>query len=816
MDDAAAARVRLAGERLMWLEGWHIEGFGQFAGQTTRGLPDGLVIVSGPNEAGESTLLHFIQFILFGRGKGALRTELTEALAGGRLGGRLFFRDEAGETIVERLDGQVQLIEPGKRTTDAEALGRWLGGMDAASFRAVFAVRHEDLAGLGGLDDDDVRKQLMAGGVSGAGRDVNKAQQRLGAAKDKLWRPRAQCSIRAELDRVRDRERQLVALRETAIDALRGAATRSKHARDLSEIRIAIEQHGTMIHGLRGLMQALEPDQELRSLEADLADLGPSGALPNALGPDLDVFETELRALDARRDALEERIAELEQRVTVPFEDERVLARAHAITELAERCGPLHGRQLADLDATLRGATVRYTEFAQEYGLPTPEAITRIPLQGASLTRLREAAHAAASATSQHERARVDQRRTDPHRDAGQGTRSAARTARARLDRTVCGRRTTPVPAPRPPPRAGPARVRTGASPLPGGRRQRGDRGAGALGGVGREGPPARRGCRCGGPDDHRRRRRLLDAIRTHRTFLRELATATDSLTSITGDHADAVKMAADRARELEAACARAGLPSHAAGREAHWFTLADGARGVLRDLATYQVEARDLEAQGRDRDRRIAAVRAALGITDDDDDPLGAAVRRCGEAHRTEQRWTALEQDVTVRARAAAETARAVHEAALESHQADGALATWQRLRSEHGVPDAIVGPPDLDAFIQRLGAARLSTRAASSRPDVMTSTVGWRRLQPRPRLSRSGSSSAPRPGPPSRSRASSRPRCRRRASVHALARRRRTHAGPRCTGPRSSASTSPSPAAAARACSRPLAPRPWRRHGT
>jgi len=55
----------------MWLEGWHIEGFGHFSGQKEHGLPKGLVIVSGPNEAGKSTLLQFVQFMLFGRQRGA-------------------------------------------------------------------------------------------------------------------------------------------------------------------------------------------------------------------------------------------------------------------------------------------------------------------------------------------------------------------------------------------------------------------------------------------------------------------------------------------------------------------------------------------------------------------------------------------------------------------------------------------------------------------------------------------------------------------------------------------------------------------------
>jgi len=56
-------------------------------------------------------------------------------------------------------------------------------------FRAVFAVRHEDLAGLDGLGGEEVRQQLLAGGISGAGRDVGEARSQLEAARAKLSRP---------------------------------------------------------------------------------------------------------------------------------------------------------------------------------------------------------------------------------------------------------------------------------------------------------------------------------------------------------------------------------------------------------------------------------------------------------------------------------------------------------------------------------------------------------------------------------------------------------------------------------------------------
>jgi hypothetical protein len=42
----------------MRIDGWRVDGFGVFAGASVDDLPPGLTVVSGPNEAGKSTLPH--------------------------------------------------------------------------------------------------------------------------------------------------------------------------------------------------------------------------------------------------------------------------------------------------------------------------------------------------------------------------------------------------------------------------------------------------------------------------------------------------------------------------------------------------------------------------------------------------------------------------------------------------------------------------------------------------------------------------------------------------------------------------------------
>ena len=65
----------------MRIRGWSIEGFGRLANFSVVGLPDGLTVLHGANEAGKSTLLEFLRCILFG-GRDRARRRRTRRSTG--------------------------------------------------------------------------------------------------------------------------------------------------------------------------------------------------------------------------------------------------------------------------------------------------------------------------------------------------------------------------------------------------------------------------------------------------------------------------------------------------------------------------------------------------------------------------------------------------------------------------------------------------------------------------------------------------------------------------------------------------------------
>jgi uncharacterized protein YhaN len=212
--------------------GWHISGFGHFQDLRHSGLPGGLAVVYGPNEAGKSTLLAFLLFVLFGKERG----RRVHALGGGRLGGRieLVLDGAAGsrKVTVERFEGEPPVVlDNGQRLVGEDAVARLLGGTDRRLFQSIYAFSLADLTSLDGLGDGATRERLFAGAVAGAGRSVDEARRGLARERDKLWRTRADCTLRTT-------SLALHAVQESLAEAQREAGQLATLRQAISQARI--------------------------------------------------------------------------------------------------------------------------------------------------------------------------------------------------------------------------------------------------------------------------------------------------------------------------------------------------------------------------------------------------------------------------------------------------------------------------------------------------------------------------------------------------------------------------------------------------
>jgi len=320
----------------VYIEGWGVDGFGVFRDYEERGLPEGLCLFLGPNEAGKSTLLAFLRGVLFGfpPRKAALH---YPPQYGGRHGGRVFLGGAEGSITVEREVGTKTpwIMYANHVESGDAAVRRLLGGVDDALFRSVFAFSLAELADFASLSSAGVSERIFSAGIAGAGPIAGSVSKRLEKDASELVRPRRGGRGNDLLRRLGEAE---AAAREAARQAEGYPGLVEEEAAlgaEVDRIRRAGDDADRRERRARLLSDAWPAYHDLRSARGQLRVLeetiGPSGA---GYGADDGLLQLEPRAAAAAR--------------TVELQRDR-LARLPELRILAEGRKIALRRRLADL-----------------------------------------------------------------------------------------------------------------------------------------------------------------------------------------------------------------------------------------------------------------------------------------------------------------------------------------------------------------------------------------------------------------------------------------------------------------------------------
>lgn len=350
----------------MNIERLQIRGFGRIQDRDIR-LSSPITVLAGPNEAGKSTILHFVRAMLYGIPSRSYPGERFEPPGGGPHGGVLTARAEDGSKwTVSRFasresgssSGRGEQLSIVKTTAQGTAVHmtqsdlekELLNGLSRDMFKQLFAVTLTELQEIRTLQSEEMGSYLFHAGFGGGG-DIIRAERKLLQEMERLYKPRGRVQESAKvLQSIERLEREIAEsraylskymdadskLQETGKSIAEAERKRAEVAARMVILRKAQEIRPQWLHWkeasleLEGLpevpsfpaegvqrMYRLQEErdrlqirlQELEYAEAvlseQLARLQPDDSLI-AKGPLID-------RLEARREAVEMRIKELRE-----------------------------------------------------------------------------------------------------------------------------------------------------------------------------------------------------------------------------------------------------------------------------------------------------------------------------------------------------------------------------------------------------------------------------------------------------------------------------------------------------------------------
>ena len=294
----------------------YLDGFGIFhdrriviarGSRTARGN-QGVVLFTGANEAGKTTLMSLIRGVLFGF-EGEASRSFYAPERGGRHGGSLEV-----EMVDGRFDRIVRYAERGHSRQPASAVGN----MSKALYTNVFAFGLAELAVLSSLGSDEVRSRIYSAGAGLGTRSLPEARRKLGSRCDSLYKPRGRTpSINAALARANDLDRGIADLGRDP----------SEHARLIQAIEQCQASHAHIQASLRAAREAQQWYTSLDSTRLVWERLCQAAAAQGRLGPE----DPSCSGLLAKAGAIRELQLRLDTYLSVAASISALLAEADAM-----------------------------------------------------------------------------------------------------------------------------------------------------------------------------------------------------------------------------------------------------------------------------------------------------------------------------------------------------------------------------------------------------------------------------------------------------------------------------------------------------
>ncbi|MRH44119.1 AAA family ATPase [Aquibacillus halophilus] len=190
----------------------NIYGFGKWQDEQLNFGDKQLVIISGENESGKSTLRQYMLFMFFGLPP--KKREFYFPKTGGKMGGRLTVSTQThGEFTIERIhdrnNGEAECFFPDGTIENEKWLKESMTGIDYSSFQSIFSFDSNDLNKLHTLKADQLGEVLLGIGMTGSDQ-IYKTEKHLDNQLNQLFKPQGKKpEVNEQLMKIEEINKQL-------------------------------------------------------------------------------------------------------------------------------------------------------------------------------------------------------------------------------------------------------------------------------------------------------------------------------------------------------------------------------------------------------------------------------------------------------------------------------------------------------------------------------------------------------------------------------------------------------------------------------
>lgn len=308
----------------MRINSLHIYGFGQLR-DTNIILDKGINIIEGYNEAGKSTIMAFIQAIIFGfEGRRAAHLRY-EPIAGGKFGGAINFIDNNGiiyrveRIYFQRVTGDVKVYLPNGEIAGEEYIPTLIGKVSDKVFKQIFSFGLTELQQIESLADNEINDFIYHAGT-GSVNQILDLKQFLEQKQQKLYKNGGK---NPEIN-------SILAQMESQLDEIEGLKRKHEQHSSINErmnlISNEIEQIENKISNYKAQLTKTEkilnfkaPYKRVKLLEAELKEYPDNFSFPengvdrlNILFERKSEIELEIEHIDKRMTLAEGELNQLE------------------------------------------------------------------------------------------------------------------------------------------------------------------------------------------------------------------------------------------------------------------------------------------------------------------------------------------------------------------------------------------------------------------------------------------------------------------------------------------------------------------------